>query len=523
MITRCPADQGPLDREGTWWRCPVCEQRFALPLPGFQRRFVSCPADILLAASGAGVGKTRATMMAAARWVTVPGYRGLLLRRQEDDLFATDGLIDQAKSLYEPMGGVWYSNEQTFRFDCEGGESSIQLSHVGKDYKLRFQGPAAAFLGIDELTQIPPNAFWWFFSRLRSAVAPIRVRCTFNPDADSWVYDLVSWWIGEDGCPRQDRAQQLRYIAGRDGKRFWADTRQEAAAAAGRPPQDALSVAFLTGLLSENAFLAGTGYEGRMGLLDLEDAASLAGNRWVRQSRGKLLRPEWLERTIDQAPPGTRWVRAWDTAATPEAEAVSGTSYTAGILLGQAPDGRLIVGDAILGRWGAAEVETFVCAAAGAPDPHERGKRAEHAEVRHIDGRRVPVRLCREHAGAGKAVGQRFVQLLAGWDARAEVESGDKGVRLRPFAAQAEAGNVYLVRGPWNGLYRAHMLALTTDGKGRPNDAGDGTARALEALTESGPPTLAERQEAVEAAQEFGRAVDLSGFDPGWGGDGPEW
>lgn len=497
----CP-DSPVLEPDGTWWRCPSCERRFVLPHPGFQARAVACDADILLMVGGAGGSKTMATLMAAAQRVTVTGYRAWLLRQRDVDLHRTDGLIDQARALYEPIGGVWYATDLTFRFETpDGGEASIQLGHIGDDYRARFTGPAAAFLGIDEVNQTPARAFWWFFSRLRSAVAPIRVRLTMNPSSDSWVFDeLASWWVGDDGAPLIDRAGRRRYVAGRDGSRYWAETAEEAAERAGRPLGQVLSVAYMHASLADNPTLSDEKYRGGLGLLERQDAASLEGGRWERDTRGKLLRAEHFRRIVDEweVPPGVRWCWAWDLAATAESEAVSGTSYTAGVLLGLAPDGRLYVGNAIIGRWGAAEVETVVCAASGATDPNERGRRAQHhAVVGLLPGRSVPVRICREHAGAGKAVGARFVRLLAGWDVKAEIESGRKDVRMQPFVAQAEAGNVFLVRGPWNARYISHMLALPD----KPDDAGDATARALEALTDAGSPPEEVRRDAEEAAK----------------------
>jgi predicted phage terminase large subunit-like protein len=46
-----------------------------------------------------------------------------------------------------------------------------------------------------------------------------------------------------------------------------------------------------------------------------------------------------------------------------------------------------------------------------------------------------------------------MVKLLAGWDVRAVLESGSKEVRATPVSAQAEAGNIKLVRGPWNDTF----------------------------------------------------------------------
>lgn len=508
-MTRC--DRCTIVPAGTWWICTACGQRYLLPQPGFQERFVSSDADIVLAASGSGPGKTAAMLLAAARYTPVAGYRGLLLRQQEKDLSRPDGLIDQARSFYEPLGGIWYAAEQTFRF-TNGSDnvrewSSIQLAHVGDSYRTSFRGPAAAFLGIDEVDQIPRAAFWWFFSRLRSAAgAPIRIRLSMNPEGDSWVYDdIARHFVELDTDPSETYPR--RYLSGTgDGRRVWADTPEEASRQTGR---GALSVDFMSAKLSENRYLADSGMEARLALLERDDAAIFADGRWSRRSKGKMLRPAWLAKTLDEAPAGTRWVRVWDLAAT-DAEDAKSNSYTAGIKIGEAPDGRIIIGDGVVGQWGAADVERIVCAVAGARDPFDRDKRARHHAVRRQDGPSVPIRLCREWAGAGKHVGDRFVKvLLVGYDVSAEVESGKKTVRIRPFVAQAEAGNVYFLRFEQADVVRDHLLALPD----KPDDVGDAVARGLSELAAGAcavtdEDVASDLESALDMAAVFGRVGD---------------
>ncbi len=66
------------------------------------------------------------------------------------------------------------------------------------------------------------------------------------------------------------------------------------------------------------------------------------------------------------------------------------------------------------------------------------------------DGREVEVRFEREGGASGVRDARNTVTMLAGYDVRAITPQGDKITRAKPFAAQAEAGNVKLVRGPWN-------------------------------------------------------------------------
>lgn len=497
MIRACPTCKDLLDRDGTWWRCARCDQSYILPNLGFQTRFLASPADIVIAAADPSLGKTWAMLAAAARYVGIPGFRAWMLRSQDKDLYASDGLIDQGRDLYEAIGGRFAENKVTF--ECEPrGAAEIEFRHLGRDYRTSFKGPAAGFLGIDEVDQISSRAFWWLFQRLRSPVmARPKIRLTINPDGDSWTYDeLAIHFLDDDGFPDPTKMSRLKYLAGKDGRKIWGDSREEVMARSGKRAEAVLSVAYLDGEISENVQIESAAYEGRMDLADAEDSLR-RGGRWVKRKKGKVFHPDWLQ-TIESIPAGTRWVRIWDLAATPEADAWTNTSYSASARFGLVPDGRIIVADPTIGRWSSGEVE----------------KKVEGTAER--DGRAVPIRFCQEHAGAGKTVIDGYVRRLVGYDAAGEVESGKKAVRLRPFVAQAERGNVFLLAGSGDiEIYRAHMLSLTIKEDGelsRPDDCADISSRGLEYLsTPHGRPFGAEDAAAIARAN---RGTILSGPGP---------
>src|SRR6185436_2415347 len=62
-----------------------------------------------------------------------------------------------------------------------------------------------------------------------------------------------------------------------------------------------------------------------------------------------------------------------------------------------------------------------------------------------------------EGGASGVRDNLHLVQLLAGYDCGGVRPEGDKIVRAKPFAAQAEVGNVKLLRGDWNNRWLNHM------------------------------------------------------------------
>lgn len=154
---------------------------------------------------------------------------------------------------------------------------------------------------------------------------------------------------------------------------------------------------------------------------------------------GGMFKRHWFDgKIIGEAPSGTRWVRHWDLAATAKKTA----ARTAGVKIGRAPDGRFIVGHVVKTQEEGAAVRRLVRATA------------------EVDGRAVVVSLPQDPGQAGKVQAQDFVAMLAGWVVKANPETGDKATRAEAFAAQCEAGNVYLVRGNWNESYLDELAAF---------------------------------------------------------------
>jgi predicted phage terminase large subunit-like protein len=147
---------------------------------------------------------------------------------------------------------------------------------------------------------------------------------------------------------------------------------------------------------------------------------------------GGLFKRDWFQgMIIDAAPKGTIWWRHWDLAASTRKT----SPWTAGVRLGLAPNGTYIVGHVVRERKDGNAVKELI------------------KQTAEIDGTEVGISLPQDPGQAGKAQKSDMIAMLAGYNARAEVETGDKETRATPFSAQCEAGNVYLVRGAWNMEY----------------------------------------------------------------------
>jgi hypothetical protein len=107
--------------------------------------------------------------------------------------------------------------------------NSIGFAHLEHEKnKHDWQGAQICYIGFDELTHFTEAQFWYLFSRNRSlcGIDPY-MRATTNPDSDSWVAELISWWIDQNtGLPIPERAGVLRWLVRPNDQLVWG-TKQE--------------------------------------------------------------------------------------------------------------------------------------------------------------------------------------------------------------------------------------------------------------------------------------------------------
>ena len=145
-----------------------------------------------------------------------------------------------------------------------------------------------------------------------------------------------------------------------------------------------------------------------------------------KPGEGNIFNPAMME-IVDAIPAGTKFVRAWDFAASKDKG-----DYTDGFKLGKMPDGRYIIADNVRGQRGPEDVEKIL------------------KNTADRDGMNCKIRLPQDPGQAGKAQVKSFTKLLSGYSVKSLPVTGDKIVRAMPFAAQVNVGNVVMLRAAWN-------------------------------------------------------------------------
>ena len=351
------------------------------------------------------------------------------------------GLWDTCRNVYPAIGGVENISKMQWRFPSG---AKVGFGYISNDKDLvGKQGAQIPLIGFDELTHFSAHQFFYMLSRNRSmcGVLPY-VRATCNPDPDSFVAGLIEWWIEQDsdspnyGLAIPDRSGVIRWFLQYGDAMHWGDSRQELIDTFGDSPEIIpKSFTFIPASVYDNKILlkGDPGYLGNlMALQYVERMRLLRGNWKIRAGAGSLFKREWFE-IVEHAPAKLRTVRYWDRAATEPKTENPDPDWTAGVKMGVDKDGQYYILDCVRFR-------TLPLAV-----------RQNIYNIAQQDGRSV-YRICLEQdpGQAGKVEVGDLIRYLKGFNVRAFAVDQNKVVRANPLSAQAEVGNVKILRGAWN-------------------------------------------------------------------------
>lgn len=194
---------------------------------------LSSSADILVGGGAAGVGKTFSLLLEPIRHKDVKDFGAVCFRRTTPMIRTEGGLWDSSQKLYRKVHGA-RAREQQLEWRFPSG-AKIKFSHLEHESnKFDWQGSEIPLIMFDELTHFSKSMFLYLLSRNRSTcgVKPY-IRATCNPDPDSWVSDMVSWYIDQDatspnyGYPIEERRGVIRYFASENDNFVWGNSVDE--------------------------------------------------------------------------------------------------------------------------------------------------------------------------------------------------------------------------------------------------------------------------------------------------------
>ena len=346
-----------------------------------------------------------ALLMAALRYIDVPGYNAIILRRTFQDLSLPEALISRSQEWFANTGVHWTAERKKWTFPSSATISFGHLDHENAKYQ--FQSAAFQYIGFDEVTQFTESQYKYLFTRLRRLQGmtdvPLRMRCAANPDGIG--FEWVKRRFVNPGSPE-------------------------------RP--------FVESKLSDNPHLDRAAYESSLQELDPVTRARYLRGDWEVRPEGKKFKREWFD-IVDSYPKFRATCRFWDLAAT-EAKEGKDPDWTVGTLMGITRDEEVYVIDVKRFRSTAGTVKKII------------------RQMAVIDGVRTRVCVEMEGGASGKIVDVDMAKLLVGFAYKGIPASGSKEVRAYPFASHAENGFVHVYAGAWNDAW-LDELTIFPDGE----------------------------------------------------------
>jgi predicted phage terminase large subunit-like protein len=376
--------------------------------------------------------------------------------------------------LYPYRGGIPRENRLDWKFRSG---ARLAFSHLQYESDLEaHRGDQICLLQFDQLESFTEKMFWFMLHRNRSTcgIEPY-VRATCNPDPESFIADLIAWWIDQEtGYPIPERSGVIRWFYRRDGKMEWGDTAEELISRFGSIKGEygiqikPKSFTFIPAQIWDNKIGLELNPDYLSNLLTLslvERERLLKGNWKIRAQAGTVYKYEWLAPNIvDALPVPRRKVRCWDAAGTEE-NGGNDPAFTSGVKMSMTREKRFFIEDRLSFRGTELTVENTIKSTAKA------------------DTQDTTIVIFQDPGQAGKGQAERWVRMLSGYNVIviAAVKGTGKLLLARPVSAQFEAGNIKLLRGLWNKEYIERMVAFP-DGKFK--DDADATGGAFKALTE---------------------------------------
>lgn len=414
--------------EGQGW---IMNENEISPQQGPQYEFLANPADIVIYGGAAGSGKTFALLLEPLWHYDNPKFTGVIFRKNATQIRNPGGLLSESQSLYREFGGNL--REALMEWDFPEG-AIIKFAHLDLERdKYSWQGSQLCFIGFDELTHFSWGQFVYMLSRNRSTcgIKPY-IRATCNPDCDSWVRKFIDWWIDpETGYAISERSGKIRWFIIRGDETFWSDSPDDLKLRFSNALPKSLS--FINANIYDNQILLRQNPEYLANLQALprfEREQLLHGNWNIKPTAGIFFQRKYFE-ILNILPKNLTYVRYWDRAATKKTE-INDPDYTVGIKLAKDKNGIFYVCDMIRMQESPLNVQNAILNMASQDEHYTR------------------IGLEQDPGQAGVSEVDLLIRMLAGFSVMPYKVIKDKITRASPVSAQAEAGNIKVLRGYWN-------------------------------------------------------------------------
>lgn len=406
-----------------------------------QEMFLNNDADIVVFGGAAGAGKSFLGVMAMLKWVHLPKFRGVMMRRVMPQITGPGGIWETGQEMYHEFGAIAKTKEVKFVFPSKATIVARGCEQEKDKYNL--QGwQVSAFL-LDEMQQFEESQVVYFISRMRTdAGMQPQMLGTCNPLYESFlrVWLENAGYLDEEGIPLESMAGVKTWFIRMGNDMIWRKTKEELLEQYGQNCGP-MSFSFVPAKCTDNPVLMErdpTYLSKLQSLPRVERARLLDGSWYAKEESSSLFQRNWI-RTVDfpQIKKCTR-VRAWDLACSLVSENNLKPDFTASVLISRSEDGEYTIEDVVRYRGRHGDVMRLI------------------VETSLRDGQDVVQYIPKDPGVGGSAYCAEIIKNLVSNNITAKAMPvagrGGKVQRFGPFGAACQAGMVSIVKGCTNDL-----------------------------------------------------------------------
>lgn len=147
-------------------------------------------------------------------------FNGIIFRKNKDDF---ENIVNESIRWFDDLGKYNKSkDDMTWNFKSAAKLKLSTYDMPYSEFDTRYRGQQFAYIGIDELPQMPFEYFKFLLTCSRNTIGVrSQILGTCNPDPLSWLRIFLDWWIGKEDTVYSDgqRHPELKgfIIPERDG------------------------------------------------------------------------------------------------------------------------------------------------------------------------------------------------------------------------------------------------------------------------------------------------------------------
>lgn len=130
-------------------------------------------------------------------------FNGIIFRKNKDDF---ENIVNESIRWFDNLGKYNKSkDDMTWNFKSSAKLKLSTYDMPFADFDIKYRGQQFAYIGIDELPQMPFEFFKFIMTCSRNTIGVrSQILGTCNPDPLSWLRKFLDWWIGKEDTVYSD-------------------------------------------------------------------------------------------------------------------------------------------------------------------------------------------------------------------------------------------------------------------------------------------------------------------------------